>query len=898
MSQHRKCQGNDDLGFLPGNIVPLHYQLTFAPNLSEGYFFGSASIAVQSRDESEDIAINTLDLQILSIRLVDSLAQNVGGTLASSYDEKSQQTRITLAEPLKAKSKATLNLTFKGVLNGQLAGFYRTKYVAENGEERWVASTQMQPSSARRAFPCFDQPDMKARFTITIIAEQHLTCLSNMPAVEERPLTDTTKETIFATTPLMSSYLVAMVVAEGLYAVRNNDFRVPITSYVASAADAKNAVYSTHLAAKCMALYEEAFDFRFPLPKLDMASIPNFQLGGMENWGLILYTTSGFLYDPSQDGERKKQDTAAFVAHEVGHQWFGCLVTTQSWSATWLNEGFATWVSQFALNQLYPEWNIWDSFVATGLQSGLELDALRYSHPIEVPIRAGQEGDVLDDIAYQKGSSIIRMTADYLGEETFIKGIRMLIKENAFQNVTTDDLWFALTGASGTDVAAFADPWVRKIGFPVVTVSEDHTRRIITFKQSRFLRAGHPDLLEDQTTWQAPLNIRTIDNVDHSAILKTRHQTKVLDMEFFKLNANQIGFYRTSYTLKRLELLSMAAKSGLLSVQDRTGLVADTGALAPAGYQKSSTLLKLLFNFRSEKNLNVWKMLLAQLEALRRAWIFEPWYTQIALDSFQRHLVSPLLSEIGWKPDAEDDVLMQQLKPLLFHTAGMAGDEDIVNVCRDVFRKDDGKGLKSVHPSIRDSVYAIGLRNGSGSEYEALVELYLDPATLPSIKASAYVALGYAPTSNLLSKALELALSDKGPPSTFWRLLPGFTSSPTGIRTLWAWLRDDWDAIVEKIPAGLPILGGLVKRVVQSLGQTSLLGEAKEFLDTKDTFFYQLKLGQGIEVAESNIKWVERDRVDVEKFLDDYWDGEGARKKRDEKVDVGEFDGLRIEVRV
>ena len=893
MSSRNIIQDDEDSGFLPKNIIPLHYQLTFAPNLSEGYFFGSTSIIIRAQEDSDDIAINTLDLQILSIRLDNKLAQNVGGTLASSYDEKSQQTRIALTDSLKKDDEATLTITFKGALNDQFAGFYRSNYVGEDGKEKWVASTQMQPSSARRAFPCFDEPSFKAQFSIKVLVEQHLICISNMPAVQETKVSFTIKEITFATTPLMSSYLVAMVVGEGLYAVRNNEYRVPITSYVASAADARNAVFSTALTAKCMALYEEAFDFRFPLPKLDMAAIPYFQLGAMENWGLIQFDTIAFLYDSTQDSEQRKQSIAEVVAHEVGHQWLGCLVTTQSWAATWLNEGFATWVSKFALSQLYPDWNIWDGFVAGDLQSGLGLDSLRHSHPIEVPIKAGQEVDVLDAIAYQKGSSIIRMTADYLGEKTFMKGIQRLIKEFAFQNVTTSDLWGALSEASGIDVTAFADPWVRKTGFPVVTVLEDHHRRIFTLKQSRFLRSGDAGLLEDRTTWQIPLNIRSTDTFDHKAILKTRHQTRVLDMEFFKLNADQIGFYRTSYTPQRLELLSMAAKSGLLTVQDRIGLIADTGALAPAGYQGSPTFLKLIYDLRTEDDLNVWRTISVQLNTFRDAWVFQPWYTQIALDAYTRHLVEPSLSKIGWTPKEDDDDLTKQLKPLLFQLAGMAGEEEIVDFCKKTFREDDGKGLKDVHPSIRDSVYAIGLKNTGGDEFEALVKLYLDPATRPSVEASAYAALGFASTDALLAKALSFALSDSVPPSMAFRLLPGFVSSAAGVHALWTWLQDGWDAISEKAPWGLAGLGRVVDGVVKNLNKAELIEEAKKFFKGKDTFGYQLGLGQAVEVAESNIKWVERDRLDVEKFLDNYWDGNNARNK----IDVGESDRLRIDLR-
>jgi len=313
------------------------------------------------------------------------------------------------------------------------------------------------------------------------------------------------------------------------------------------------------------------------------------------------------------------------VQHELAHQWFGNLVTMDFWDGLWLNEGFATWMSWFSCNKFYPEWKVWQGYVTDTLQGALTLDSLRSSHPIEVPVkRADEINQIFDAISYSKGSCVLRMISKYLGEDTFMEGIRRYLKKHAYGNTQTRDLWAALSDASGKPVEKVMDIWTKNIGYPVVSVAENEDSSSINVKQNRFLRTGDVKPEEDKTLFAVFLGLRTQGGVNEDLTLSQREETfKVPSLDFFKLNADHSGIYRTSYTPERLKKLGQAAKEGRLSVEDRAGMILDAGALAASGYQKTSGTLSLLKGFNDETEFIVWEGILTGISALRSTWVFE-----------------------------------------------------------------------------------------------------------------------------------------------------------------------------------------------------------------------------------------------------------------------------------
>lgn len=685
-------------------------------------------------EDSHTISLNTLDLKIKSTS-VSSEEEVVDSSPELSHNEDTQTTTIKLGKKLAAGSKAKLTHKFTGTLNDYMAGFYRSSYEAADGKKRYMATTQMEPTDARRAFPCFDEPALKAKFTITLIADKHLTCLSNMDAVEEKDVDGhygpNKKAVTFRETPLMSTYLLAFIVGE-LNVIETNDFRVPVRVFATPDKDIEHGRFALDLAAKTLKFYEDKFDSPFPLPKMDMVAIPDFSSGAMENWGLVTYRIVDLLLDEKSSGASKKLRVAEVVQHELAHQWFGNLVTMDFWDGLWLNEGFATWMSWYSCDIFYPEWKVWQTYVTDDLQSALSLDSLRSSHPIEVPVkRADEINQIFDAISYSKGSCVLRMISKFLGEDTFMEGIRLYLKKHAYANTETKDLWRALTTASGKDVEAVMDIWTKHVGYPVVTVTEDADKNTLHVKQNRFLRSGDVKPEEDKTLYPVFLALRTKDGVQEDLVLDTRERTLTLpSLDFFKLNADHSSLYRTSYTPTRLAQLGAAARDGLLTVEDRAGMLSDAGALAMSGYQKTSGVLSLLAGFGAESEFIVWNELLARIGVVRNAWVFEDDDVKAALRRFQCELVAPKAHEIGWQCNPGDGQILQQFKPLLFGAAGLAGDEKVVQAAFEMFGRFKKGDREAIHPNLRTQVYSIVLTHGGEEEVCYFCVIFRSPTPL------------------------------------------------------------------------------------------------------------------------------------------------------------------------
>jgi aminopeptidase 2 len=651
---------------------------------------------------------------------VSSGDQVITDSPSVSHDEENQTTKISFAHTLPGGSKASVTMSFTGTLNDNMVGFYRSSFKTEDGSTTYMATTQMEPTDARRAFPCFDEPALKAEFTVTLVADKKMTCLSNMDVASEKTvaskITGGDRQAVtFNKTPLMSTYLLAFIIGELNY-IETNSFRVPVRVYAPKGLNIEHGRFSLELAAKTLDFYEKTFASPFPLPKMDMIAIPDFSAGAMENWGLITYRIVDVLIDEKASGASVKQRVAETVQHELAHQWFGNLVTMDFWDGLWLNEGFATWTSWYSCNVFYPDWKVWEGYVSDNLASALSLDSLRSSHPIEVPVkRADEINQIFDAISYSKGSCVLRMISKYLGEDVFMEGIRRYLKKHAFGNTQTSDLWAALADASGKDVEKVMDIWTKKVGFPVITVTEGTDS--IHVKQNRFLRTADVKPEEDETLFPVFLGLRTKEGIDEELSLFTREADfKLKDMDFFKLNADHSGIYRTSYSPERLRKLGVAAKSGLLSVEDRAGMIADAGALATSGYQKTSGLLSLLDSFKSESEFVVWQEISSRVSVLRSAWMFEDQEVRDALKAFQLELTKDKAHEIGWTFTENDGHIEQQFKAMMFGTAGVSNDEIIVKAAFDMFAKSTKGDTSAIHPNIRGSVYAIVLSNGGKAE--------------------------------------------------------------------------------------------------------------------------------------------------------------------------------------
>lgn len=338
---------------LPKNVKPLHYDVTLEPDFEAFKYNGEVTIDLDVVEDTNSITLNTLEIDIHETE-ISSGSNTITSSPRLTRDNEKQTTKIEFDETIPAGAQAKLYHKFTGTLNDKMAGFYRSSYKDEKGQAKYLAVSQMEPTDARRALPCFDEPALKAKFTVTLIADHHLTCLSNMDVASEKDVDSKIsgkkrKAVTFNKSPLMSTYLLAFVVAE-LKVYESNAFRIPVRVYVTPDKVPEHGKFAAELGAKTLAFYEKEFDSEFPLPKMDMVAIPDFAAGAMENWGLVTYRVVDVLYDEKTASASSKQRVAEVVQHELAHQWFGNLVTMDFWDGLWLNEGFATWMSWHSCN--------------------------------------------------------------------------------------------------------------------------------------------------------------------------------------------------------------------------------------------------------------------------------------------------------------------------------------------------------------------------------------------------------------------------------------------------------------------------------------------------------------------------------------------------------------------
>ncbi|GAB9472089.1 hypothetical protein Gpo141_00009280, partial [Globisporangium polare] len=443
---------------LPTNVVPEKYFIDYEViDLMNFRFEGAERVQLRVQEAgTKSITCHALELYVYDVSVElpaaseDNDASSPPKTLACEqieYVSKDDTVQFHFGEELPLGALVTLNLRFHGFLNDQLRGFYRSEYDL-NKEKRVLAVTQFEACDARRAFVCWDEPAIKARFVISMVTDADLVALSNMHVVQTlvRPKKNAKVRALsrkdapaeklwkFAETPVMSTYLVAMVVGEFDVLTGISKEGVIVNVYTAPG-QSERGRFSLDVALKALSFFTETFGVAYPLKKLDMVAIPDF-LGAMENWGLVTYSESYLIIDEKLSSQQIKMLTARVVCHELSHQWFGNLVTMEWWTGLWLNEGFAQFMEFDAVNFIFPEWKVWESFVQeVMLSSAFVKDAMTTSHPIEVVVNHPHEADeIFDTISYNKGASVVRMLSEFLGREVFYKGVSAYLVKFSYKN--------------------------------------------------------------------------------------------------------------------------------------------------------------------------------------------------------------------------------------------------------------------------------------------------------------------------------------------------------------------------------------------------------------------------------------------------------------------------------
>lgn len=733
-----------------------------------------------------------------------------------------------------------------------------------NGESRNMAVTQFEAADARRCFPCWDDPAFKAKFKLTLEVPSDLVALSNMPVAKET-VSGLTKTVYYEESPLMSTYLVAIVVGIFDYIESSTSEGTKVRVYT-QVGKTNQGKFALDVAVKSLDLYKDYFATPYPLPKLDMIAIPDFSAGAMENYGLVTYRDTALLYDELLSSASNKQQVAITVAHELAHQWFGNLVTMEWWTHLWLNEGFASWVSYLAVESLFPEWNNWTQFLDE-TTSGLRLDALAESHPIEVEVNHASEIDaIFDSISYDKGASVIRMLQSYLGAECFQKALASYIKKYAYSNAKTEDLWAVLEEESGEPVKDLMTTWTKQQGYPVIYAKiNGHD---LELEQAQFLSDGSsgPGMWIVPVTaccgsYDAQKKFLLKDKMDKINI-KEFSDSQSADGEknqiiWIKLNIDQTGFYRVKYDDELAAGLVNAIKAKKLSLMDKIGIVEDSYALSVACKQTLTSLLRLLNAYNDESDYTVLSHVTSVCLSISKITVDATPDLNKDIKQLLINLLLPAVIKLGWDPKDGESHLDVMLRSLLLTALVRLGHNETINegVRRFHIFFEDGK-TSLLPPDTRKAAYLAVMRTvstSSRSGFDALLKIYRE-ASEPQEKSRVLGSLSSSPDQDIVLEALNFMFTDEVRNQDSFYILGGI--SLEGREIAWTWLKENWDHVLKTWKSS-SLISDFIESIVPRFTSEEKAVEVTEFFAGQVKPSFERALKQSLERVRISARWIE-----------------------------------------
>lgn len=809
---------------LPNNLHPEHYSLSLTPDLQAATFTGDETIDVVLDTPSKSITLNAAEIKFISVQETHSDKVRVvtkGG--AGSQNEYSgmtpgkpvtqdgfvllhaadEQATLTFPNELPA-GRVTLAIRYTGILNDKLRGFYLSKTKARN-----YAVTQFESTDARRAFPSFDEPAMKATFDIALTVDAGDTVISNTNMISDTPGPVSGKHTLrFATTPKMSTYLVAFLVGDFQCTEGKSD-GVPIR---ACSTPDKVALtkFALESAKYVLHYYDTYFGIKYPMPKLDMVALPDFEAGAMENFGCITYRETDFLTDSKTGSIPSRKRVAVVVAHEMAHQWFGDMVTMQWWDNLWLNEGFATWMETKPVAEWKPEWNF-SQDDAQDLDQTLNLDAQKTTRTIRAIANTPDEiNEMFDGIAYGKAGAVIGMVEHYLGKEVFRQGVHNYLQAHLYANATAEDFWNAQTANSHLPVDKIMSSFVTQPGVPLLTLSEQQTSGI-PVAQSRFLlsstaataaTAGSPQ------RWTVPVCLKTSKTSGQPICrVLTPEDSSIpvpmdIAMPMLYANAGGKGYYRTAYTAAQYKAILAKAET-TMTPPEKIGLLGDRWALVRSGQGTVADYLDLVLALKQDPNAAVLDTAHQQLEKVDSDIATDE--DRVAFATMVRRQFGPVYTAMG-SPAKSDSFDRQQLRGILFQMLGAAHDPTVLAQAQAMTARvyaTENKKDKTLDSALADSAVLVSASSGDAALYDKVLAISRNSGD-PGEKTDALRTLARFPDPALVKRTLDYTVSGEVRNQDAWIVLVALLRNRETRDLAWDYMQKNWD----KVQAQLTISSG------------------------------------------------------------------------------------------
>lgn len=832
-------------------VKPERYNLVLKPDLEAFTFSGKEIIDIVLDKQVAEITLHSKDIKVITAEMMQGKVAQFATKI--SYNTEAETVTFTFKQSIK-KGKAKLTIVFEGIINETLRGFYRSRYELD-GKTKHIATTQFEATDARRAFPSFDEPAHKAIFDVSLIIPGNHTAISNTLPVNIKEHEAGYKIVEFASTPRMSTYLLAFIIGEFEFIEGYTKDKVQVRVFT-TAGKVHQAKFALDVAIKSLEFYNEYFAIHYPLPVLDLIAIPDFESAAMENWGAVTFRETALLVDEEHTSFANKQWVAIVIAHELAHQWFGNLVTMEWWTDLWLNEGFASYMEYLTVDHIFPEWKVWDLYLTERYSIALRLDALAGSHPIEVPVHHPNEiNEIFDAVSYAKGSAVIRMLADYLGKDVFKKGLQYYMKKHSHGNTNTIDLWNAFEKVSGKKVSKIMQNWTGKTGYPLLSTS--YSGQKFKIHQERFFssRVSRKNSKE-KTLWQVPLKYESNKGVQKE--LLTKKSSPLLGTSIGKINIGENTITRVKYDDTTLLRLADEVSSGKLGVHERLGLIRDMFSLAEGGYISTVTALEFTLKYKNETEYIVWAEIASGIDKVAHILgeeSFEDLYRNYAHDIF-----TLLAMKMGWEKKEGEDNSHTFLRNLALSHAALYGNKDIIKKAKELF-----KDLK-LEADLRSVVYGIVARGGGPKEWKTFEAKYKN-ATLDEERDRIGRALAGFKDKTLLARTLTYALSKNVRNQDAPFILGSVWQNKYGRDLAWKFVQHNWALILKRYGEGGHFLG----RVISPLGlhiKVKDAKDAKKFFKTHSAPGADRTLAQAYEKIYSNAAWLASDKVSIKKWLE------------------------------
>ncbi|NWI49055.1 AMPN Aminopeptidase, partial [Calyptomena viridis] len=906
---------------LPDTLKPEIYEVTLQPFLTPDannmYIFkGNSSVVFACVEATDLILIHSNKLNYTMQGSFHAVLQAEGGGTAPSISRTwlevlTQYLVVQLAAPLEQGQQYRLSTSFTGELADDLAGFYRSEYTDELGDKQVVATTQMQAADARKAFPCFDEPAMKANFTVTLVHPSSYKAISNMPAKSEwgrvtwwgaagpaglwdDPLLpagsrqemidgESWNVTEFDTTPKMSTYLLAFIVSQ-FDCVQNTsgDPLIRIWGRPKAIKEGQGA-YALNVTGPILNFFEQHYSTPYPLPKSDQVALPDFNAGAMENWGLVTYRENSLLFDDEYSSISNKERVVTVIAHELAHQWFGNLVTLRWWNDLWLNEGFASYVEYLGADSAEPSWNIKDLMVLNEVHAVMATDALTTSHPLsfsENEINTPAEiSEVFDSIAYSKGASVLRMLSDFLSEDIFKEGLKSYLHKFAYSNTVYSDLWVHLQEAvdrNGVElpgnISDIMDRWTLQMGFPVVTVDTQTG----TISQTHFLldptsSVDRPSVFD--YTWIVPITWMTQDGAGNDRywltdVTDTNNLFKVSSPNWLLLNLNVSGYFRVNYNQENWDQLlsQLSTNHEVFPVINRAQIIDDAFNLARAKYVNVTLALSTTRFLSQETAYMPWEAALSNLEyfqlMLDRSEVFG------AMTKYIQKQVTPLFNYYknitnNWVEIPSD--LMDQYNEInAISTACSYGITECQELATQYFALwKQNVSDNPVHPNLRSAIYCSMVATGGEEAWDFLWDRFKEAAVV-SEADKLRTALSCSPHPWILSRYLEYTIDPtKIRKQDATTTINSIASNVVGQPLAWDFIRGNWRMLFTQYGGGSFSFSRLILAVTRRFSSEFELQQLEQFKeDNQDIGFGSgtRALEQALERTRTNINWVTENR--------------------------------------